>query len=995
MREIATYVRNGNKYSILSGNTMRVAEERIISELKKELEDDDLLVNVPVVANNGAELWLYDKEAGKYVLQQAVDMQKEIGERANPGKVTAIVSEALKLFGPGIGNRGPYVEMRSVNYRGSDITTQITFYPFGKNLTDEERKNLDLSESRQIRDTCAGYLNERFSREGIRLYAAVHGKTSIDILTAGVDKAYGIGLLAKHFGVEPGEFIYFGSAFGAGEIDAPVESKAGMLVNLGKGQAKNPKALNFTLENAGAEGLARFISVINLIDETISRARARERSLSHSSTYDLGSGFIQGLASFLSLFGREPAILRDPYFIMRFSEIVAVIFNPLDLPFHARDNLNDYQKWGVNLVALMTTATIFSYAYILHASFGFTLLAAAAAYSLSHPLYNILFGTGTPANSPLATGGKNEKEMTPPVKKLIKKAEKNSISISTIEYVNTNTSVSNVLVDYHYLSPADIDDTIRSFNAATADATGKLHLNIFVTNEKTAEMKNWDWKPVGINVWASTTPGALVVFADNVDLQSIAGAVNDTITDKSGIRAGNRVTARVKSFYKSLGVDMGSKEFKEGITVDWTTDDNNITRTSGGALKVGGKYFTDAGGEIDEIRLPAMLGDIMAAQNADGVVMAQCNSLHLDIDVNTGRENIKDKIIENIRTFEKTGNNRLIIDEALVAMLGTETSQSIAELAKNSNIKICINLLQENPAGSDRYVKMGFKEYCRSKGKAFIIHCLDGTSEVSDIISGYGNDAPLLRQLYHESSNINKTLKLSELTALLRGGERDITEAIGITGMFRTSILQLYNPAVIDAACVRKAAHAMPAENLRLTETATDKLINAAAAGDSTLTSAVRDANIGCISLYMEKIAHELKSAGRENETASLQTEFAKAAVARILAVGRLEGAELADHELEIILGGKLFEQKLASAEPAGVSITADDFVRRNDVPALAFYGRLNAAIEGLCARPEHVAINTAIELIIKLAERKAPKGPLKKQKLLNTHEVTKLLKNA
>src|SRR3989339_91383 len=664
MREIATYVRNGNKYSILSGNTMRVAEELIISELKKELDDDDLLVNVPVVADNGAELWIYDTESGKYVLRHAVDMQKEIGERVNLGRVSAIISEAMKLFGTGIENRGPYVEMRSVNYRGNDITTQITFYPFGKNLTEEERKNLDLPENKQIRDACAGYLNERFSHEGIRLNAAVHGKTSIDILSNGIDKAYGIGLLARHFGVESGEFIYFGSAFGAGEIDAPVESKAGMLVNLGKGRAKNPKALNFTLENPGTDGMARFISVINLIDGTISRAHARERSLTHSSTYDMGSGMIQGLASFLGLFGWNPAILRDGYFIMRFSEIVAVIFNPLDLPFHARDNLNDYQKWGVNLVALMTTATIFSYAYILHASFGFTLLAAAAAYSLSHPLYNILFGTGTPANSPLATGGKNEKEMTPPVKKLIKKAEKNSISISTIEYVNTNTSVSNVLVDYHYLSPADIDDTIRSFNAATADATGKLHLNIFVTNEKTAEMKNWDWKPVGINVWASTTPGALVVFADNVDLQSIAGAVNDTITDKSGIRAGNRVTARVKSFYKSLGVDMGSKEFKEGITVDWTTDDNNITRTSGGALKVGGKYFTDAGGEIDEIRLPAMLGDIMAAQNADGVVMAQCNSLHLDIDVNTGRENIKDKIIENIRTFEKTGNNRLIIDEA-------------------------------------------------------------------------------------------------------------------------------------------------------------------------------------------------------------------------------------------------------------------------------------------------------------------------------------------
>jgi hypothetical protein len=118
------------------------------------------------------------------------------------------------------------------------------------------------------------------------------------------------------------------------------------------------------------------------------------------------------LKKVFGFFGFAPRLVTDEKVIGRVTELSVAWLNPFDLPFHAaRDDLSETQRWGLGLVSWITAVTLFTEFFILHATTGFTLLAGLVAYSLSHLIYNYLFGTGTPANAPLTEAGAN-KELT-------------------------------------------------------------------------------------------------------------------------------------------------------------------------------------------------------------------------------------------------------------------------------------------------------------------------------------------------------------------------------------------------------------------------------------------------------------------------------------------------------------------------------------------------------------------------------------------------------
>jgi len=557
-----------------------------------------------------------------------------------------------------------------------------------------------------------------------------------------------------------------------------------------------------------------------------------------------------------------------------------------------------------------------------------------------------------------------------------------------------------VYLDYHYgiTSVRSVAENINELGALWSDDSGNLHTNIYIFDRHFEDMESLEWKDLDINVdgrqlRASAMPGALVLFADGADMRNISAAVNDAISPRGSLPGSNRLSENLKNVLSSLDVDLKAGKFKPGITIDWSSHNKVLTYARDGSLKAGRHYFVDGNGVINKDKLKSMLGDMVAMRNADSFAMARSNSIYLDLDAGMEADDIESKLLGSIHTLANTGMSRLIIDDTVIDRLGQEVSMKIARLAQVNGWEICINMTQGTfNLNSGHYAEIGFPYHSIKVAGFFHMYDLNGNKEISEIIDDC-SAAEQLRQKFIRSNNVSKTFMASELAVLLNGGERDVEALVGITGMFRTMILSMYTPETMDTAHVQKAAHALERKKLNIPDASLESLLNASA--DGHIVNALKDVNIGCVNLYLEKIQVELEGTSRENDIPAIQAAFSEAVVKRLLAIKELGAVELADHQLEVILGQNLFAQKSGGAGASGLVVTPEAFLSENDVEPVVFYGRLNLKIKELCARKgDPAAINAVVALILAHAERKTVQREEKREKLLSAGLTGELFKS-
>ncbi|MHB9155136.1 MAG: HAD-IIB family hydrolase, partial [Endomicrobiales bacterium] len=260
-QRIAGIVRKGYLFAVITGNTKDSVYERVIEPLLKELGDDkSCLVNLPILANNGAEMYTYDPDSGRYEMVQSriVDMAEEIGGQDRIETISEILKETIRHFQiPSL--HGEQIEVRR-NMLGG--VSQVTFYATGKDSTQEEKNAYDKAGGRGKREEYAAYINTRFGHHGIRAAAKVAGKTSIDITPLGIDKAYAVRVLADYYGLDPRQILFFGDSLSPAGNDYPVTTEVGMVLNVGASPGEKLPVPTFLLEDAGPEGAERFLALL-------------------------------------------------------------------------------------------------------------------------------------------------------------------------------------------------------------------------------------------------------------------------------------------------------------------------------------------------------------------------------------------------------------------------------------------------------------------------------------------------------------------------------------------------------------------------------------------------------------------------------------------------------------------------------------------------------------------------------------------------------------
>jgi hypothetical protein len=206
-------------------------------------------------------------------------------------------------------------------------------------------------------------------------------------------------------------------------------------------------------------------------------------------------------------------------------------------------------------------------------------------------------------------------------------------------------------------------------------------------------------------------------------------------------------------------------------------------------------------------------------------------------------------------------------------------------------------------------------------------------------------------------------------------------------------ILSVHQPKILDADYVRGVGLSLDRDKLRVSESVIDVLAKASA--DGTLVETLKEQDIECVNIYLEKIELELESSDRKADAQELQKEFAMAVVEKMFAIAKLDGegktSGLVNSKLEDILGQKLLQQRLMNTANMGNLLTPEQFKRQNDDSASIFFGKLNIEIRKLCEINNSQAVNAIIELIPQLAEPKMLKQKIENDKLFNVKSTDKI----
>ncbi len=287
------------------------------------------------------------------------------------------------------------------------------------------------------------------------------------------------------------------------------------------------------------------------------------------------------------------------------------------------------------------------------------------------------------------------------------------------------SAVARALVDWHYVSPSGLERAVRQFGAAKTDANGEVHTNIYLMGQMPADPDSWGLRSTGMmvdgkQVWASTAAGALVVFAEGRDNDNLAETMSGMLLNRGKISASRKFSGRFSEFLRMVNVDVDAGGLRPGIIVDHTQSGRKISYNGLGSMVVTADLFADDGGVTNEAAVSAKLGELITIRNAESAAMPQ--NIYIDLD---GLANIKE-FMSNLEVFNKAGNSQMIVDPAVFAGLEDSKISSIAELARKSGVRICVDL-SSGDSLKDHYRELGFAGY---------VETLGGETKMYDFASG-------------------------------------------------------------------------------------------------------------------------------------------------------------------------------------------------------------------------------------------------------------------
>ncbi|MHB9156333.1 MAG: hypothetical protein ACYC5N_11725, partial [Endomicrobiales bacterium] len=352
-------------------------------------------------------------------------------------------------------------------------------------------------------------------------------------------------------------------------------------------------------------------------------------------------------------------------------------------------------------------------------------------------------------------------------------------------------------IDWHFIKSTKLledrealAEAIQSFRAAVIAKDGSIRTEVYVMGSLPGDAAEWDLKPTGLKVegkpvWASTKAGALVLFADGVDEEAVRRTVSGLVAGKENLTGSRKLVARFKGLFRGLGIDLKGQGFRAGITVDHSAQGNRITYNEDGSMVVSARRFTGADGKFESAEvISAKLEALLQVRNAEAVVGAQRTLVRLD-----GMS--KESLAEDLEAFIKAGNREIIVPAAAFSGSSERELGEKARFAAEKGLSIYIDF-GTDMRREEVFRRSGFAGYVYTEnGKTRIRNYLAPDSGMeAETIQGF-ETAEQLRDRLSRSAAECKIVNLSDLKALLKGGERSIVDRVAVTEILKVTILSL------------------------------------------------------------------------------------------------------------------------------------------------------------------------------------------------------------
>ena len=528
-------------------------------------------------------------------------------------------------------------------------------------------------------------------------------------------------------------------------------------------------------------------------------------------------------------------------------------------------------------------------------------------------------------------------------------------------------------IDYQYLNrlEPDMKKAIEKFGAASIDAEGNIHTNIYFMgmpdNPEMLELKNTGLKVDGKHVWASTYYGALVLFSE-ADSAKIQKEIDNAVQKQGKVNSSAKTINRLKTLMSKAKVDTSAFDnFEPGIIIDHNSRNNAGMYNENGSLVVSADIF-DSENKND---IADKLGYLSEIRKVDAKAVSKKVFIYMD--------NISgsDEFIRAIEAFNVVGNSRMIADYEVFEGMSDEQIAGILKLAKANSVEICVNLKNSSDDVRLKYRMLGFAGYAIERGNK--MHIYDAFSSVEkgnevSIIEGYSNVDSMMGSIRKSSKNYN-ALRITDLENMIKGGERSIIDRVSMLELFRTAVLKLCNSEMYSPEHVKNAGYAWDNDKLPSMPANIDSFIGLINSGNIEDVLAELGAANTAIGFYLKQIR---QNTANEQEYKSAASQFLTAITEKMLAKNKLaeKGMQngLANENLEILLGQKLFERQISKkdkkAEDEALALVSR-FIADNSALSIGeFFGELDKMIMLQSSSREPKAINAVIELIL-LSERK------------------------
>jgi radical SAM protein with 4Fe4S-binding SPASM domain len=379
-----------------------------------------------------------------------------------------------------------------------------------------------------------------------------------------------------------------------------------------------------------------------------------------------------------------------------------------------------------------------------------------------------------------------------------------NIAVDTIKdgFVKETTNLESTLVDYHYVSSADLAQTIDDYGTATIDGSGRYHVNIYFLDGTTKTYADARWENTnlyvdGKPVWAGIIKGAPVLCVDNERVAAVADAVLGTVSDRGGVAGSGTVVGQLQKILRNIGVDLPAQGFSFGLGIDHYSKGKKVRYGEDGSVIVDSDYFFNEDGKVNRDALPARLGELMSIRNGESVATGRNMLLYMDdgFDPET-----------NVETLFCLKGQQIVVDgidkaEAVQAKLG--------EIQKLRHIKLGIRVFArvKDRAEIEPCVQSGLPGCVvdRARGlEVFDFICSKNEGIQAEMVAG--KDTEEIKSALRKVQSPCCIIKVSGIAEALVN-DRDIIEKAGLADLLGDGVLSFFGVHVYSERYVRNAAY--------------------------------------------------------------------------------------------------------------------------------------------------------------------------------------------